>query len=160
MAVTGISSGMSAFPGFLGKPSAGEGDSAVIQDLRQRDALVHRYVNSRQGTISGSIAGPNYEYTRGPDGQVYAVKANVSLNVQEVPGNPQATIINAQSARKLAGTPPILSPKDSETILRASELEAKARVEIERLATERKALYTADGKPHQPKAQPLFSLMG
>lgn len=160
MSVATISSAVPPFSGFPGKTEKGAGDLGVVNELRQRDALVRRYVSSRQGTISGSSVGPDYEFTRGPDGRTYAVKANVSINVSEVPGDPQATIRNARSASRLAMSPPMLSSEDNGVIFEAKELEAKARIEIERLDTERKALYTAGGKPHQPQAQSLFSLLG
>ena len=160
MAVTGVSSGTPGFAGFSGtSPQVGK-EAAMVDELRRRDALVHRYVNSRLGTISGSSMGPTFEYTRGPDGRSYATRGYVPLGVQEIPNDPQATIANARSVSRLAETPPILSGRDTQVVLEAKELETRARAELERLDAERKALYAADGKPHRPKAQSLFSIMG
>ena len=160
MAVSNISSSVPSFVGLPGKTASGSGDPSVVDQLRQRDSLVRRYVSSRQSGVAGSGLGPDFEFTRGPDGRTYAVKASVPLRVDEVPGDPQATIRNARSANRIASTPPMLSSEDSGVIFEARELEARARAEIERLDSERKALYSSDGKPHQPKPLALFSLLG
>lgn len=159
MAISSVSSGP-VFSGFSGKSAPAGGDLSEIHELRQRDALVRRYISSRQGVVAGSTVGPEMEFARGPDGRSYAVEANVVLSVQEVPGDPQGTIRNARTASRVAMAPPMIHAGDNGVLFEARELEARARAEIERIDQERKALYSADGRPHQPQAQALFSILG
>lgn len=101
-----------------------------VDQLRKRDQEVkaHEMAHVAAGGqyVSGQI---NYAYQTGPDGRRYAVGGDVSIDMSEVPGDPQATVNKMQSVRRAALAPASPSQTDRMVAGKATQIEAKARME-------------------------------
>ncbi len=111
-------------------------DQAVIRELASIDRKVRAHEQAH-ASVGGALAGaPSYTYKTGPNGVRYAVAGEVPIQISAVPGNPQATISNAEQVRRAALAPADPSPTDRRVAASAQALAAKARYEIARLAAE------------------------
>ena len=101
-----------------------------VEALQKRDLEVkdHEMAHVAAGGqyISGAI---NYTYQTGPDGKKYAVGGDVSIDMSEVPGDPNATISKMQAVQRAALAPASPSQTDRMVAAKATQLEAKARME-------------------------------
>lgn len=76
--------------------------------------------------------GANYSYRIGPDGKMYAVGGEVSIDVSPVPGDPQATIEKAQAIQRAARAPAQPSAQDAAVAAQAASMEMQAQMEVQR----------------------------
>lgn len=123
--------------------TAGNGDSAgpftqlsteqqkVVDKLKQRDTEVRRHEQAHL-TAAGPYAsgGPSFTYQKGPDGRTYATGGEVPIDTSAVSGDPEATIIKAQTIRRAALAPAEPSAQDRSVAAAATKLETEARREI------------------------------
>ena len=102
-----------------------------LRELRTRDREVRAHEQAH-ASAAGSLArgGPSYQYQKGPDGQLYAVGGEVSIDTSAVSGDPQATAEKAQKIRRAALAPAQPSPQDRAVAAAATALEASARAEL------------------------------
>ena len=72
----------------------------MIQQLRARDLEVRSHEQAHVAA-AGSLAqgGPSFQFTRGPDGRLYATGGEVGIDVSPVANDPHATIEKAQQIR-------------------------------------------------------------
>jgi hypothetical protein len=101
-----------------------------VQKLKQRDAEVRRHEQAHLA-VAGQYArgGPQYTYQRGPDGQMYAIGGEVSIDTS--PGRtPEETIAKAEIIRAAAMAPADPSGQDQSVAAAASKMETEARAEI------------------------------
>jgi len=135
--------------GPVGKSELTEEETAEVQELRQRDAEVRQHEQAHKAA-AGPYArgGPSFSYEQGPDGRRYAVEGNVSINLSEVPGNPQATIRKMQQVRQAALAPANPSSKDRQVAAKASAIEQQARAEL----AEKRAEEAKNGNPSSDSA--------
>ncbi len=106
----------------------------AVQELRSRDQEVRQHEQAHQ-TVGGQYAGaPTYTYQRGPDGQLYAVGGQVSIDTSPIPDDPQATINKMQTVRSAALAPAEPSPQDIRVAQEATRqlLQAQAELRAER----------------------------
>ena len=102
-----------------------------LQQLKNRDRevraheLAHASVGGRYVT-----SGINLQYQRGPDGRLYAVAGEVSIDTSEVPGDPQATLEKAQVVLRAALAPVDPSAQDRRVAAQAVALIQQARAEL------------------------------
>ena len=125
----------------------------MVQELRQRDREVRAHEQAHK-SAAGPYAkgGPTFEYQTGPDGRRYAVGGEVSIDTSKVSGNPQATLIKAQTVRRAALAPSEPSAQDRSVAAQASQLENEARAELrEQKAEEQKE--TAASSNDTPASQ-------
>lgn len=67
-----------------------------LQQLAARDAEVRAHEASHaRAAGADAVSGIDFDYTTGPDGQMYATGGRIHLNIQPVPGNPAATMARA-----------------------------------------------------------------
>lgn len=126
---------------------AGQGASAAgseltpeeeqqVKELKARDAEVRlheqQHVSAGGAYVNG---GPTYTYQTGPDGNRYAIGGEVSIDVSEVEGDPQATIQKMQTVAQAATAPAEPSGQDYKVATAARQTEAKARAELSRQQT-------------------------
>ncbi len=106
-------------------------DSSVIRQLRARDREVRSHEASH-AAAGGSLVrgGPSFTLQQGPDGRSYAIGGEVQLDVSPVSGDPQATAIKAQRVQAAALAPAQPSAQDFKVAGSASQMAARARVEI------------------------------
>lgn len=124
-------------------------EQAVVQELRQRDAEVRRHEQAHAAAGGRYAGAPSYEYERGPDGQLYAVGGEVSIDTSSVRGNPEAAIAKFQQVRRAALAPSAPSPQDQRVAAEAQQQLAQARAD---LRTERAEERAAEAASQQERA--------
>ncbi|BAL24442.1 putative metalloprotease CJM1_0395 family protein [Azoarcus sp. KH32C] len=104
-------------------------DQRVLAQLQQSDREVRAHEMSHLAAGAGLVrGGPSYTYQRGPDGQLYAVGGEVSIDTS--PGRtPEETIRRAQQVRAAALAPADPSAQDRQVAAAASHMEIEARIE-------------------------------
>jgi hypothetical protein len=123
-------------------------DRRRIEALKRRDAEVKRHEQAHLAASGGHAqGGASYQYVTGPDGKRYAVGGEVSIDVSEVSGDPEATIRKAQVIRRAALAPASPSPQDRSVAQAASKMELKARQELARMKKEEQEQYDRTGQP-------------
>lgn len=122
-----------------------------VAKLKQIDAKVRAHERAH-AAVGGQYAGaPSYSYTRGPDGQLYAVGGEVSIDIS-AESDPQATLQKATQVAAAALAPADPSGQDRAVAAAAAQLRLQAlaqireekRAEDEQAATERTAAKEAE----------------
>ncbi|HJV90067.1 MAG TPA: putative metalloprotease CJM1_0395 family protein [Holophagaceae bacterium] len=108
-------------------------DQAALQKLQARDREVRAHEQAHL-SAAGDIArgGPTYTYQRGPDGRMYAIGGEVSLDTSPVPDDPQATLAKARQIQAAATAPADPSPQDRAIAAAAAQMAAAASLELAR----------------------------
>ncbi|GAB4126296.1 MAG: hypothetical protein Kow00104_11370 [Rhodothalassiaceae bacterium] len=110
----------------------GSEEQAILEDLRARDAEVraHEAAHARAG---GEFAGPpQFTFETGPDGRLYAVAGEVSIDTAPVPGDAAATIEKLETVIRAALAPAEPSSQDLAVAAQARARLAEARAEAAR----------------------------
>ena len=119
-------------------------DEKVLAKLRLRDAEVRQHEAAHVAAGGAYVrGGPKYQYTRGPDGQLYATSGGVSIDVSKE-STPEATLRKASVVRRAALAPANPSGPDRQVAAQATRLETQARQEI---AETRRAEASGDEEP-------------
>ncbi len=106
-------------------------EQRILQQLRSRDREVRAHEAAHIAAGRPYIlSGPSYTYQRGPDGRPYAIGGQVQLDTSEVRDDPEATLSKAEQVRRAALAPAQPSPQDLNVAANASQLAARARVEL------------------------------
>lgn len=125
--------------GITGKQGSGGKDSLEIspeaqreaEKLKETDRRVKAHEQAHMAAGAGLVrGGAQYSYQRGPDGQMYAVAGEVTLDTSPVPNSPEATLTKAQRIRAAALAPADPSPQDQKVAAQAGTMEAKAASEL------------------------------
>jgi len=95
--------------------------------------------------ITGSVS---YSYERGPDGQMYAVGGEVSIDTSAVSGDPRATLEKAEAIIRAAMAPAEPSSQDYRVAASARAMAAEARAELAQME-ESEASEETGKKPEQ-----------
>lgn len=103
----------------------------LVEKLKARDREVRAHEQAHL-SAAGSLAvsGANYDYVTGPDGQRYASGGDVGIDMSEVAGDPQATLLKADTIRRAALAPANPSAQDQSVAARAVAMANKARAEL------------------------------
>lgn len=104
-----------------------------IARLRRIDQMVRAHERAHL-VAGGDIvrSGPHYVYRRGPDGKLYAVGGDVTIDTSPVPGDPEATLRKAEKIVRAALAPLDPSPQDIRVAMRAQMMAMQARLELAR----------------------------
>ncbi|MFO7786718.1 MAG: putative metalloprotease CJM1_0395 family protein [Halospina sp.] len=103
---------------------------SAVQELRGRDQEVRQHEQAHQ-VVGGQYAGaPTYTYQRGPEGQLYAVGGQVSIDTSPIPDDPEATISKMQTVRSAALAPAEPSPQDLRVAQEATRQLLQAQSEL------------------------------
>lgn len=106
-------------------------DEQSIEKLQQNDITVKNHERQHVASAGGYVkSGPVYEYTTGPDNKRYAVSGHVSLDMSQVPNDPEATIRKAQVIKKAALAPADPSGADRAVASAAVKMELKASEQL------------------------------
>lgn len=102
-----------------------------VAKLKARDQQVRTHEAAHMAA-GGSLVrgGATYSYQRGPDGAMYAVGGEVTLDTSEVPNNPRATMAKAEQIKAAALAPADPSSQDRSVAAQAASMEAKASAEL------------------------------
>lgn len=127
-----------------------EAEEEQVAELRRADREVRRH-EAAHAAVGGAFAGaPTYTYERGPDGQLYAVAGQVSIDTTPVDGDPAATIQKLQIVRAAALAPGDPSAQDravaaqAEAGIRRAQAELQAQRSEELTGEEEEAAGTTD----------------
>jgi hypothetical protein len=93
----------------------------IDQDVRSHEAA---HVAAGGQYVKG---GATFSYQKGPDGKMYAVGGEVSIDTSPVKGDPQATIAKMEAIKRAALAPADPSGQDRSVASEASQEESKAR---------------------------------
>ena len=108
----------------------------IIGELRKRDAEVKAHEMAHV-TAGGQYAGTaSFQYQTGPNGARYAVAGEVPIDISEVSGDPEATIIKMGIVQRAALAPAEPSSADRAIAATASMKEMEARSEALKSETE------------------------
>lgn len=118
------------------KDDLSEAEKQEIRQLQQRDHEVRRHEQAHIAAGGQYVkGGASFNYTRGPDGQMYATGGEVSIDVSPE-RTPEATIRKAQIVRKAALAPVDPSPQDRRVAAEATRMENQARQELTKQRTD------------------------
>ncbi len=105
-------------------------EQAEVRRLQARDREVRAHEQAHQaagGSLVSSAA--SYSYTTGPDGKRYATGGEVAVDTSEG-RTPEETLRRAQQIRRAALAPAQPSGQDRAVAAQASQMEARARQEM------------------------------
>jgi hypothetical protein len=106
-----------------------EAEEKEVQELKKIDAEVKAHEQAH-ATIGGPYAGsPQYQYTKGPDGNRYAVSGEVPIDASAVPNNPDATIRKMDIVIRAALAPAEPSAQDKQVAQQAQSTRLQAQIE-------------------------------
>ncbi|GGD10938.1 putative metalloprotease CJM1_0395 family protein [Halopseudomonas salina] len=141
-------------------------EQAEIQDLAARDREVRAHEQAHMAVGGQYAGGVSYDYSRGPDGRLYATGGSVSIDISPVSGDPAATINKMQQVQRAALAPAEPSGQDRVVAAQAAQLIAQARSEIASSTVEAEPRSAASGNEsgeaetdviEQPDAAPVVS---
>lgn len=128
----GQSLGKSPFSGASPEASTGSltpEQQRQLEKLKETDRKVRAHEQAHVAAGGNLVqGGASFSYEKGPDGQMYAVAGEVSIDTS--PGRtPAETLAKASQIRAAAMAPADPSPQDRRVALGAAQLEATARAE-------------------------------
>jgi len=133
----------------------GPHEKRKVEKLKKRDAEVKAHEQAHISAGGGYVrGGVHYEYMTGPDGNRYASGGEVSIEVSEIPDNPQATIEKARIVRRAALAPAEPSSTDRAIAAEATRMEQKAQQEIIKSKSKGKKEITYNSKGEVSQASP------
>ncbi|OGQ95782.1 MAG: hypothetical protein A2521_01055 [Deltaproteobacteria bacterium RIFOXYD12_FULL_57_12] len=129
-------------------------DQQLIKQLAARDREVRAH-EAAHSAVAGRYAGrTSYTYEKGPDGVLYAVGGEVSLDVGPVDNDPEATLNKAERIQAAALAPAQPSSTDRSVAAQAAGMASAARAELLLTADQRAkasaAYANTTGNPGQP----------
>lgn len=108
-----------------------------LEELKNRDREVRAHEQAHLAVAGGyARGGPSFTYQRGPDGKVYAVGGEVSIDLSPIANDPQGTLRKAETIQRAALAPAQPSSADRRVAARAAALAAEARAELTRQSQE------------------------
>jgi hypothetical protein len=134
--------GLQAFPGMkekvdssapkgTGKKQLTPEQEKEVEKLKKRDAQVRAHEQAHVAAGGAYIkGGASFSYQKGPDGNMYAVGGEVSIDTSPVKDNPQATIAKMETVKAAALAPADPSGSDRAVAASAQQEESKAQQEI------------------------------
>lgn len=121
-------------------------DSALVKELQSRDQTVRAdeqaHIAASGGLAKGSAS---FQFTRGPDGGLYAISGEVQIDTAAVSDDPQGTIDKAQQIRRAALAPANPSQQDRAVAAQANAMATEAKVELQRAEREEAAARETSG---------------
>ena len=112
-------------------------DRALIQELQSRDQAVRTHERAHLAASGGlATGGASFQFTRGPDGGLYATGGEVRIDTSPVADDPRATIEKAQQIRRAALAPANPSQQDRAVAAQANAMATEAKIELQRLERE------------------------
>ena len=108
-------------------------DAQKVRQLAETDRKVRAHEAAHVAAGGQYVrGGAAFQYQKGPDGKMYAVSGEVSIDASPVRGDPEATIQKMQVVRHAAMAPADPSGQDRAVAAAASATEAQARQEVAR----------------------------
>lgn len=108
-------------------------EQRIIEQLSARDREVRQHELAHQSAGAGLTGAASFSYERGPDGTLYAVGGEVSIDTSAVSGDPRATLEKAEAIIRAAMAPAEPSSQDYRVAASAQAMAAEARAELAQL---------------------------
>jgi len=108
-------------------------EQQIVQELSARDQEVRQHEMAHKAAGAGITGAVAYSYERGPDGRMYAVGGEVSIDTSAVSGDPEATLEKAEMIIRAAMAPAEPSAQDYKVAAQARAMAAEARAELARM---------------------------
>jgi len=108
-------------------------DQQILRELSARDLEVRQHEMAHQAAGGGHTGAVSYSYQRGPDGRMYAVGGEVSIDTSAVSDSPQATLEKADAIVRAAMAPAEPSSQDYRVAASARAMASEARAELAKL---------------------------
>jgi hypothetical protein len=106
-------------------------DMQEVRQLAETDRKVRAHEAAHMAAGGQYIrGGATFQYQKGPDGKMYAVGGEVSIDVSPVRNDPRATISKMEVVKSAAMAPANPSGQDRAVASAASAAEAQARQEV------------------------------
>lgn len=131
-----------------------EQDEVLIRELQRRDTEVRNHERAHQAVGGELASAPTYSFTRGPDGQRYAVSGEVKIDVAEVPGDPAATYEKMARVRRAALAPAEPSTQDRQVAAMAAQKMTEAQT---KLAQQQREEFQAEAELRSQKRDDMKS---
>lgn len=109
-----------------------EEEQRQLDELKQRDQEVRQHEQAHASAGNQFSGAPRYEFTRGPDGRLYATGGEVAVDTSPVPNDPEETIRKAEIILKAALAPGQPSDQDRRIAAEAQRMLSEARAELAR----------------------------
>jgi hypothetical protein len=118
-----------------------------LQELKKRDREVRAHELAHVSAGGRYVrSGAQLQYEKGPDGRLYAVGGEVSIDTSAIPGDPRATLLKAQVVIRAALAPASPSSQDRRVAAEATQMAQQARLELslERTSGEEESVSQVD----------------
>lgn len=130
------------------KDSLSDDERRALQQLQAGDREVRAHEAAHLAAAGGiALGGAHFKFQRGPDGQLYAVGGDVSIDVSPISGDPAATVQKAEQIRRAALAPVHPSSQDLSVAAQARQMAAQAQAELalqgKQTGTGKTAAYTS-----------------
>ncbi len=124
-----------SYSGSISKVSSEltEAEKKQLEKLKKRDQQVRAHEQAHIAAGGSYVRGAHFEYQKGPDGNLYAVGGEVSIDISPIPNNPEGTIKKMQIVRQAALAPADPSPQDYRVASYAQMEITKAQIELLRM---------------------------
>jgi hypothetical protein len=134
-----------------------------VEKLQKRDSDVRAHEQAHMAAAGAYVkGGATFSYQKGPDGKMYAIGGEVTIDTSPVKGDPRATIAKMETIKAAALAPADPSGQDRSVAAQAEVEEAQARQEAASQKTggkdsgtptddkkpSRVSTYTAQGSAH------------
>ncbi|TCK03068.1 putative metalloprotease CJM1_0395 family protein [Marinobacterium mangrovicola] len=111
-------------------------DQKIIQELSARDREVRTHEQAHQNAGGALTGAASYTYEKGPDGRLYAVGGEVSVQMPSRSGDPQRDIQLARQVVSAALAPAEPSAQDRSVAQAARQIVNEAQAELSSMDTE------------------------
>lgn len=131
-----------------------EEEKREVAELRHIDRTVRAHEMAHMAAGAGLVrGGPNYQYERGPDGNMYAVGGEVSIDTSEEK-TPEQTVQKMRRVRAAALAPADPSSQDRSVAAAAAQKAQEAAAEIAQEAVSAGASDTGQPSSEDSPADP------
>jgi SprA-related family len=121
----------SSAPNGKGKEQLTPDQEKEVEKLKKRDAEVRAHEQAHVAVGGAYVKGGiSYSYEKGPDGQMYAVGGEVSIDTSPVRNDPRATIAKMEIVKAAALAPADPSGADRAVAASAEQEEVKAQQDL------------------------------
>lgn len=102
-----------------------------LQELKNRDREVRAHELAHVSAGGRYVrSGAQLQYEKGPDGRLYAVGGEVTIDSSAIPGDPRATLLKAQVVVRAALAPASPSAQDRRVAVEAIQMAQQARLDL------------------------------
>ena len=114
-----------------GQDAPNDKDKLAIEELKREDTEVRAHEQAHIMAGGSLVRGAaNFSYKTGPDGKLYAVSGEVSIDSSPIDGDPRATVRKMEQVQKAALAPANPSGQDRAVAAAAVNTEMDARRQL------------------------------